>query len=296
MPNYLARVAAAGMRTTIPAKPPVAGPPILPGHSPPNFAVATGIEQGEGQGIQPEINEEQVVPALPAATLALNKPVSPSTPESMQLEDQAPSTIDATPVIQAPRTLRPAYKARPDSPQLHQVEAIRSGGSTSPMSSTGTTMSSSIMPSPVAPRIKEPTDKGPVIPGVSLPRAMLESSDTLPVAAVKQISQVNQVTQPTALQSADKVRLEREHGILPTQAALKQTATPPMPPAQASAPLMPPANNPTSRQVKLTIGQLDVQVNNRQPAHPARPSTPTISSEATDTLEQRYLDRFRLKP
>ena|SRR6266487_1973369 len=296
MPNYLARVAAAGMRTTIPAKPPVAGPPILPGHRPPNFAVATGIAQGEGQGLQPEINEEQVVQALPAATLALNKPVSPSTPESMQLEDQAHSTIDATLAIQAPRTLRPAYKPRPDSQQLHQVEAIRSGGSTSPMSSTGTTMSSSIMPSPDAPRIKEPTDKGPVIPGVSLPRAMLESSDTLPVAAVKQISQANQVTQPTALQSADKVRLEREHGILPTQAALKQTATPPMPPAQASVPLMPPANNPTSRQVKLTIGQLDVQVHNRLPAPPAKQSPSTVSNAVTDALEQRYLDRFRLKP
>jgi hypothetical protein len=128
-----------------------------------------------------------------------------------------------------------------------------------------------------------------------LPRATLESSYTLPVA-VKQISQVNQVTQPTALQSADKVRLEREHGILPKQAALKHTATPPMPPAQASATLMPPANNPTSRQVKLTIGQLDVQVHNRLPAPPAKQSPSTVSNAVTDALEQRYLDRFRLKP
>lgn len=238
----------------------------------------------------------QVVPALPAATVALHKPVPPGAPESTQPQDQVPSTKDATPVIQAPRALRPVYTAHPAaSSQLHQQQATHPGVSTSPASSTGTTMSSSTTPAPIAPSIKEPTGKGPVMAGVSLSQAPVESSDMPPIAAINEVKPTSQVIQSTASQITDEVRQEREYGMLPTQAALKQTATPPLPPAQEHAPLMPPAH-PTSRQVKLTIGRLDVQVNNRQPAPPARPSAPTVSSAASDTLEQRYLDRFRLKP
>jgi len=235
VPNYLARVAAAGMRTSISTKPPVAGPPILPGHRPPSFTVATGIEQGEGQVIQHDVEEEQVVPALPSATVALNKPMSPSVPESTQPEDQVPSTKDATPFIQAPRALRPVYTAHPASSQLHQEQAAHPGVSTLPVPSAGTTMSSSTTPTPIAPSIKEPTAKEPVMAGVSL--------------------------------------------------SLAQENAPPMPPAQ-----------PTSRQVRLTIGQVDVQVNNRPPAPPISRSPSTGSPAVTDALEQRYLDRFQLKP
>src|SRR5260370_40248836 len=122
MPNYLARVAAAGMRTSIGAKPPVAGPPLLPRHTPPSFTDPTTTEQDETQFVQRDIKEEQVVPVLPITTVTLNKPVPPSAPESTPLQDQVPLTIDTAPVIRAPKILRSGYTAHREPPQLHQEQ------------------------------------------------------------------------------------------------------------------------------------------------------------------------------
>jgi len=310
MPNYLARVAAAGMRTSIAAKPPVAGPPLSLKHIQPSFTALTTTEQGEAQLIQRDIKEEQVVPALPITTVTLNKPVPPGGRESTSLQDQVPLTIDTTPVIRAPRIPRPVNTAHPELPQLHEEQTAHPGKSTSSVFSTSATMSLSTTPSPFAhnkgpvtaggslPRVavesKEPTGKGQVTTQRSLPPAPVESGDRLPKASVHEVKLVNQAVQSTPLPLTDKVRYEREHSMPAVQAAPKQMATPPRPPAQVNVPPMP-ATNPTSRQVKLTIGQVDVRVHNRLPAPPSR-QVPSMSRFAvTDTLEQHYLDRFRLK-
>src|SRR2546423_10988591 len=172
MPNYLARVAAAGMRTSIAAKPPVAGPLLLPRHTPPSFTDPTTTEQGEGQLGQRDIKEEQVVPAVPITTVTLNKPVPSSAPESTPLQDQVPLTIETTPVIRAPRMLRPVSTAHPELPQLHQEQTAHPGKSTSSVFSTSATMSPSTTPSPIA------HSKGPVTAGGSLPRVAVESKES----------------------------------------------------------------------------------------------------------------------
>jgi hypothetical protein len=46
----------------------------------------------------------------------------------------------------------------------------------------------------------------------------------------------------------------------------------------------------------VTIGRLDVQVNNQPPAQPPSPSPAQNKGPHQDALEQHYLDRFRLKP
>src|SRR5438876_7010143 len=104
MPDYLARVAASGMRTRIPARPPVSGPPLLPGQRPSSFAFApptTGVEQVEGEG---DAATEQIVPALPAATVAVKKQV-PLTTGVEQVEGEGVqgdmSTEQVAPVLPA---------------------------------------------------------------------------------------------------------------------------------------------------------------------------------------------------
>src|SRR5690348_12500885 len=102
MPDYLARVVAAGMRTSIAAKPPASGPPLLPGHRPSYSAFAlpmADVGQVEGQSMQANVSTEQVVPALPAATSAINKQVPPRAVESTQWQQQGPTMVDATPTI-----------------------------------------------------------------------------------------------------------------------------------------------------------------------------------------------------
>jgi hypothetical protein len=47
--------------------------------------------------------------------------------------------------------------------------------------------------------------------------------------------------------------------------------------------------------VRISIGQIDVQVNNRLPAPTPRPAAPAERGTA-DPLEQRGLERFRLRP
>src|SRR5437868_3598849 len=66
MPNYLARVAAAGARTTFLARPPVRGPVLLPGLPAAQFPVGADDERNAGAA---------VVRALPSAPV-------PSTPTS----------------------------------------------------------------------------------------------------------------------------------------------------------------------------------------------------------------------
>ncbi len=327
MPDYLARVAAAGMRTSIPARPPVSGPPLLPGQRPSSFAFAppttgvehvegegvqgdvsteqvvpalpaaivavkkqvpltTGVEQVKGEGVQGDMGTERVVPALPAATVTVDKQVSLKAVGSTQLQQQTPSI--ATPTIRAPKALRPA-NASGSVPSRVSQEVIRSDRRATPNSLADTAMSSPAAPLPVAPGVKEAIAKRPTISGESLSPRMVEGRDTSSMVTV------NPEFQSKIPQAADKVTKDREQGVPPTQGSLKQVGIPPMPPAQVSSPQMPPAH-PTSRQVKLTIGRVDVQVNNRQPAPPTRQTGPAVSSTATDALEQRYVDRFRLKP
>ena len=64
--------------------------------------------------------------------------------------------------------------------------------------------------------------------------------------------------------------------------------------SQGSVPLRPIVTA-ASRQVKLTIGRLDVQVNNHLPALSPSRAISTAIPTATDALEQHFLDRFRLK-
>jgi hypothetical protein len=365
MPDYLARVAAAGMRTSIPARPPVSGPPLLPGQRPSFFAFApptvdveqvegeavqgevstervvpalpaatvavkkqiplttgveqvegedvqgevspervvpalpaatvavkkqvpltTGVEQVEGEDVQGEVSPERVVPALPAATVAVKKQVPPKAVGRTQLQQQAPPI--ATSTIRAPKALRPA-KAPGSVPSPVSQEVIHSDRKATPNSLADTAMSSPAAPLPVAPGVKEAIAQRPTMSGESSSSRAIEGRDTPSMVTV------NPEFQSRIAQAADKVTKGREQSVLPPQGLLKQVATPPMPSAQVSAPPLPPAH-PTSRQVKLTIGRLDVQVNNRQPAPPTRRAAPAASSAATDGLEQRYVDRFRLKP
>ncbi len=310
MPDYLARVVAAGMCTSIAVKPPASGPPLLPGHRPsyPAFALPmTDVGQVEGQSMQADVSSEQVVPALPAATSAVNKQVPPRVVESTQWQQQGPTMVDATPTIRAPRALRPTHVSNPVPSQRVNQEVRPPNSSTAPGSLTGTPMPSPATPLPVALSVKEPLDERPTISSLSLPHGPVEVGDAPPMAAP------NSQVRPGISHAPDRITKDKEQGVLkqvgtpqmpPAQVSARvpgihilarSSGTPPMPPAQVSAPRMPPAH-PASSRVKLTIGRLDVQVNNRQPAPPTRRAVPVGSLAATDALEQHYVDRFRLMP
>lgn len=318
MANYLERVAAAGMRTSVAAKPPVVGPPILPGRGLPDLTLASAMEQGESRDIQRD--KVEVEPLLPAAPAAMNRPTFPQSGERSPFQGQLSPTSSAMPIIQASKMVQPAHTPfsnaprvnqrmehdqaapSPDVPQVNQP--ARPNVNMSPVDSTDTVLLTS-----KTPYRKEPTSTAPVLSSLSsassdadvpMPHKQVKDVDKPPMDAASHIVRIRELvegktrppvtaaprmSQSNTSQAFDKVAHDRAHRV--------QSAQPVLP--QASTPVLPPTHTP-ARQVKLTIGRLDVQVHNRPPVPPVVRSSPPASPPVTHALELHYLDRFRFKP
>jgi hypothetical protein len=250
------------------------------------------------------IEEEQPI-AAPMAAIS-NPPTILEAQESVLVQGLKPATSDAALIIRAPRALRhPALQSNTaqfsDVKHIYQKE--QSDVLMPPIVSTDTSQ-----PSYAPPPSHEQTDKIPTSLGISLLQAPIEQSSKLPPATAPQITQPQQWGPPNKtmpdqgnnapstqgmqahIQTAQK---PAEQGLIP------QGATHPLPIkkgelSKGSISMMP-ASRMASRQVRLSIGRLDVQVNNHPPAPSPERSIPAVNPSATDALEQHYLDRFHLK-
>lgn len=341
MADYLARIAAAGTRTSMQAKPPVSGPALLPGPPlssmlyPAHVALIEEVPTlSDIPGTQVPLPDSSAVP-MPPTTEAISHDVAPmksytsikeeqpiaapvpvisNTPtipveqESIHSQAQKPAASDAAPIILAPRALRHSASAsQSDIAQLHDVKHVYQKGQPDahrpPTVSTGTSQ-----PSHIPPSSQEWINTTPTTSGTSLPQAPIEHSRRRSPPAATQIMQPQQWRPPekTMPDQGNNERPTQEmQSHIPTslmpaeQGPIPQVATPPIPIkketlSQGSMPLIPTTRT-TSRQVKLTIGRLDVQVNNHPPAPSPGRSIPAVNPPATDALEQHCLERFHLK-
>jgi hypothetical protein len=300
MANYLQRVAAAGMRTTMAAKPPVAGPPILPGYGFSDLASASGMERSESRDIQR--GTMQAGPLLPAASTAMNIPISSQRADHPPFQGQFPPTSSTMPTIRVSKVTGEQRTLSSALPQVNQPgRANTPHGSSAPSTNT-------IIPPSREPHRREPTSAAPAPPSPSDPpslpgrprlRELVQEADKPSMHVTTRVARLRESIEDNTRSSATTAFQVSQPNTSPfgkgvsgrvSQAQPAQNVVP-----QMSAPVMPPST-PPSRQVKLTIGRLDVQVHNQPSAPAVRRPMPAASTPVTHTLEQHYVDRFRLKP
>ena len=242
MSNYLARVATGGANTQTAARPPVAGPPLMP-------SADAGLTPIVG-AVPGPITEPRTEHALPPLAHA-----------------------ETTSVIYAPRALRPA-PAPTRRPPISSAEQIVTGDRIS-----------SPLPRPASSddTVAAPTDGS----GVRDRGIVAGEKIAAPVAHRSSRNPVEQVAQPQAQAQISPAQMARAGQEIATGGRISPATTQHAPGVTPPATARPP--------VRISIGQIDVQVNNRPPAPPARPAAP-VDRGTADSLEQRGLERFRLRP
>jgi len=306
MPHYLARVAAAATRTTTAALPQVAAPPVMPAGLLPHPVALPGdnepfltAPEGEAVGLLPAepAGRGAETPSLaPLAELAAppaqgqrqtaligksstemvqempnlehSSAAAPVVPSKRQrlLEQLLPGPNNAAQVIRAPAALRPAEAVnwpllRPAQESRQPAEVV---DALAPRLSREAGLAAAPRPSPPPSRqgsaAAPPEHAAPV--SQEPPRVTNAQTGEAPLRASK----------PAPIQPA-------RPGAVPQ-------------PGQPRA-IEQPAGG--GRQVKITIGQIDVQVHNRSPLVNVQ-RRPSASPPATSRLEQPVLERFRLRP
>ena len=279
MANYLERVASSAGRRAAIARPPNSGPPVLPPGRDLSPSIDDPFASDQDQPLEPfetpaparsaeiaspkpEITEE----SRTTPTQEPKKSVSSALPETRPLQERL--SIEAPIPISVPRTLRPT--SNPSVPHATPTEPspIKQGPA-SIIHSTDleikevnhfiTTEPDSVQPTPI---VTEVPEKDQALP---TPRA-IEVPDTTPIP-----------------------RVDRIDG--PPRVVVAEPSPLPAPPVH-----VPPitGNTPRQEQSRITIGSLEVLVNNHPKITPARPA-PAPSRTESLNLEKRYLDRFRLR-
>jgi hypothetical protein len=271
-------------------------------------------------------------PASPAAPLVLGSgertapPTRVADADPPTVSTAAPSGGEAVPLIRMPRALRPTpaqFEERaaplPTTPQPGPAPATelvtpsrletgrRPEGPASP-----------VPPDAVSARTEAPVRKGadpgkgegplaeeppvtlaPVPPPAAgpLPPPLDRGADARPEGDTPQVT-----GKPAASRAADRAELKRAEVITPAKAETELSVFPlPEPPVQVppTGPVAGAASLPGeggTRQARVVIGRLEVQVNNHPPAPPAIVPPRAAGPLPVDALEQRCLDRFRLRP
>lgn len=318
MSNYLERVAASASRKGTGARPPVSGPPLLP------MSVGlSGTSQEFWQSDEPFFSEtisrppvlaEPASPGestVPARTSAHAEDVD-SPPRSLRT---APRSQVSSPLslknetqltVHLPRTLRP--RAVDQVAQLSSSEHPPDAHA-SPVSTVSTPFEPDDEPGPeyLSPRSPEravssasettvPTVK-PTTQSVSAGEP-LEESQPQPVKQGRAEARIVR-RQPDSIRAilpgapgdfaVPAPGRDRPAGQSTPQAEPRQPALAmPLPPLRVAG-----ANR--KPEPRLSIGRLEVMVNNHPAAEPVQQRGSPPSRSAAANLERRYLDRFRLR-
>ena len=293
MANYLQRVASSAGRRAAVAKPPVSGPPLLPAGR--DFAIGLAdpfaadeeqvvetLQTGtpartEGRAEIPSAPKVQTARASTAASHeTLAAPIEPKPrprPAQERLGSESPFTV------QVPRTLRPS--ATPNVPPTPASEPPRVHASTTVGPEEFTVGEE---PAPHVHRADSDVKEADTA------EADITAQPKVPVASQEKEYQGPVHTETARTDTAPIPRVDRADG--PPRHPM-HTAEPSPPPATPVH--LPPATSTTRQeQSRISIGSLEVLVNNHPRVPTPRPAPAPSRSERLN-LEKRYLDRFRLR-
>jgi hypothetical protein len=324
MANYLQRVITAGARIHSPAKPPVAAPTILPAaFVAPPAPTAPDVSLPRSTKRAVPQTPERIVPPIEKSTVPTAPPQAvppianrPPVPLSVAI-----ARLTSGPPIRAPRGIRAdvplPQPPRAEVPRIEMPHIASKPTEPSPKPAVAHPDAEPRATTP-PPEIQKPAFDADVHVA-PVPAAPIALPQYVPVSEAKQESKPpvqkqspRKPPEPTPVQP----RIEPRHVDRPTK-LIEETsvrATPPIEakpaPAQRNPKIEPirikpksseqpltPAIAPErteSRKSRITIGQVDVQVNNQRAA-PATAPAPAAGPR-TDFFEARYLNRFSMRP
>lgn len=280
MANYLERVASSAARRAATARPPTSGPPVMPAGRDFTIPVADPFESDQDQFLDPF---EAPAPARSAEITSQKREI---TEESETIPTQAPKSVSSA----VPKTPPPHERLSSESPfTVHVPRTLR------PISTEN------VQPTaPTEPPRERPSEEPALIVHSTHNATEVKQSDTIevetvgPKLTVAEISeeQLSPLPTPRAIEvpvTAPIPRVDRVDG--PPRVVVAE----PSPPSALPVHIPPVISSATKQeQSRITIGSLEVLVNNHPRITPSR-SAPTPSRTERLNLEKRYLDRFRLR-
>jgi hypothetical protein len=282
MANYLERVASSAGRRAAIARPPNSGPPVLPPGRDLSLAVEDPFASEQDQFLEPfetpaparsaeiastpklEVTEESRT--TPTQDPKSASSVVPKTrPPHERLSSEAPFTVSV------PRTLRPL-----------STENVQPIAPTEPLRERSRVQASTTREEPA-----------PIVPSTdSDVKEVKESVITEVRSAVADPTDEHQAPIPRLVHTEVTAPIPRVNPVDgPPRVVVAEPSPPPVSPVHVS-PVISSATK--QEQSRITIGSLEVLVNNHPRVTPSRP-TPTPSRTERLSLEKRYLDRFRLR-
>lgn len=278
MANYLERVASSAGRRAAIAKPPNSGPPVLPAGRDFSPAAEDPFASDQDQFLAParageiastpnlEIGEEsKTTPSQDPKSMA--SAVPKPRPLQERLSNESPFTVSL------PRTLRPITTG--NVPSLVPSEPLRARSSKTVKSESRIEQE----PVPIVRSTDSHVKEGEESVITEVRSTVADSTD----------EHQGPVPQTIATEIRPIPRVAQSDGL--SRQTVAEPSPPPALPVQ-----VPPAAGSTTRQeqARITIGSLEVLVNNHPKVAPARPAPPPSQTEGLN-LEKRYLDRFRLR-
>jgi hypothetical protein len=256
--------------------------------------------------VDPAIETESVeLPAFEAATIAPapKQPAAPPPPVKPppfapqrnleQAKPEAAKTESKSEPGEAPKPAKPDPQPVPAPMERPQAAPLIAAPRTIRTTQIRYPRTAPVTDFPVAPRAKQPTTPAPATPARNIqpsstepvsgrrPRPAMPESPHIPVASPVKL--------PARTPDARRKEAANAVPAMPPPKAQSTTA----PAASLSAP---PALAAVSRknEMRLSIGRIEVQVNNRMPAAPP-PARPMVAPRGVN-LAARFLDRFSMRP
>jgi hypothetical protein len=304
MPNYLQRIAVSAVRTTSPAKPAVSAPTIMPHAAAPGWPPAP--DRSEPAEALPDL-ESLPMRISPPDEVVSNRQSAAQPPQVASLDD-APSPIASAAEPQSRRQIN-LGASTVHGPLIHAPKGLRGaaqdrGQQRAIVSAMEHTLHA-ITPGPMG------VAKPPVHGEVPFRRLATEAT----------IQGLSRTTDPLHGESGSNEEdvveppQKAEHAVLPETVTHRES-----PPAQSESTLVTDKQDQDARSVgiravparqavtmavpgpaaagrhsKISIGRIDVQVNNTPAAADSSPA-PAVPMVHSNFLEARYLNRFFLKP
>jgi hypothetical protein len=293
MTNFLAKIAASGARTgaETPIRPPVSGPPLMP-DTLPDSVPSAGIDR---------VETLTAAPASPVSPVSLVSPVGANRPINLERSNAAPPAAIIPPVNVEQAAEPVARPVRFDQPQPDRLAPDRSAQpepvrhqeqqpiNEPPLRALSRRLAPEAGPVIQAPKALRPPESVPEAPRVAHAVSATAAAQPIRTESKNHVPDPAPIKQPPTASEGITNPVERT----PTPALLPLPAMSPAEPAVAAPQVVGP---PPRKEARISIGRLDVQVNNHPPAPPpVRPAAP-MTNPAPDALERHYLDRFRLKP